>query len=182
MKNIIISIIALCFVIRSDAQTINNNVIAAGGKTKITGNIMLEYTVGEPFVKTLTSANNKITQGFHQPNIVVARMADATDTSATISDEMLSARLEQPVVAGSFKVEVYPNPATDYVKVKMSEQSFSKTFMFLSDATGKLIEAKQLTEPETTIEFNQYSNGKYFLVIKTEDGTINESFRIVKVN
>ena len=182
MKTAIIAIVILCFGAASQAQTISNKVIASGGKTKTAGNIMLEYTVGEPFVKTLSSANNKITQGFHQPTITVTRLMNGEEIPEATADVEERTTTGQSQNFESFKVEVFPNPATEYVKVRLEESSPSECYLFLSDASGKLINTMRLTETETTLDFTRIATGNYILVVKTADGTVNESFRVAKVN
>jgi hypothetical protein len=176
MKNIII-LIALCFATGAHAQTIGNKVIAAGGKTKVAGNVMLEYTVGEPVVKTFSSANNKITQGFHQPTITVARVLNNEDPD--IIPDAARTTTVQPL--NDFKVEVFPNPATDYIMVN-SEATAPNTTWMLVDISGSVVYSGKLNEAENRIDLSRLANGKYFLTVRSEDGSINETFKLIKTN
>lgn len=166
----------------ASAQSIEKMVIAAGGKGLTAGNVKLDFTVGETFINTMSQVNNSITQGFHQPNLYVARIADPEDTTVVFSDDITETLSEQPVIANNFKVEVFPNPATDHINIRMNELNNLKCFMFLSDTSGKLIEIKQLSQSESRIEFSTLPNGNYLVTVKSEDGLINESFKIIKVN
>ncbi len=49
------------------AQTLKPSVIASAGGYQSNTNGSLSFTIGEPIAKTLTSANNMLTQGFQQP-------------------------------------------------------------------------------------------------------------------
>jgi hypothetical protein len=152
-------------------------VIAAGGKTKIAGDIMLEYTVGEPFVKTLSSANNKITQGFHQPVVIVSRVVNE-DENEVIPE---AARTTDKLPATDFKVEVFPNPATDYIMVSAKAKTENTTLMIV-DISGSRVYSGSLQEAEQRIDLSFLANGKYFLIVRSEDGSINESFKLIKTN
>lgn len=180
MKNIITSI-CFCFAMASQAQSISNNVIASGGTTLTSGNVTLEYTVGETFTNTLSSTNNSITQGFHQPNILVARMAsNEAKNESEIGNETADKQITDNSIA--FHFDVYPNPATDFVNVRINEIPESKCVLILSDETGRVITSKQISDVETQIDFTQLASGKYFITVKTEDGKVKESFKVIKVN
>ncbi len=49
------------------AQTLQRQVVAAGGADYTKTNFSLSVTVGEPVVQTITNAHNILTQGFQQP-------------------------------------------------------------------------------------------------------------------
>jgi hypothetical protein len=179
MKKIIMIISSVCFVYNLQAQQIENKVIASGGKKSTAGNITLEYTVGEVFTRTLSSANNCITQGFHQPVITLARMLNDQDTSDTPANEMLSGS-RTATESGNYIINIFPNPATDFINIKMNRQVESRCFMLISDIQGKAISARELTDMETTFPCNNLPAGKYIITLKSEDGLLNESFKMVK--
>lgn len=176
MKKIIISIaITVCSAQLVIAQSIQRNVIASAGNIATAGTVTLSSTVGETFTSKLSSANNSITQGFQQGNIIVARMSESEpeeqNPNSRITDN-----------AATFHFNVYPNPATDYVNVRINQTSFLKFKMMLVDETGKLIRNVELTDSETQIDFTQLAAGKYFITVSTNDGKQKESFKIIKVN
>jgi len=182
MKTVQIIIIMLAaFSASMRAQSLERNVIAAGGKTKIAGNIMLEYTIGETFVKTLSSPSNKITQGFHQPTVTVTRVMNEQEAPAVIEDAAERTTAGLATEANNFKVEIFPNPATDYIMVRTETVSQIST-LTLIDISGKLVYSGKLNETEKRIDLGFLPNGKYFLSVRNEDGSINESFKLIKVN
>jgi hypothetical protein len=174
MKSIIILLIAFSF--NANAQSIHRSVIGAAGKTATAGNVILSGTVAEMSTATLNAPSAKITQGFHQGNLTIARI-----TAGEIIEEDQELKREQPGFAAEFKVEVYPNPATDYINIRTSGNDI-RTMAMIYDATGKMIRLITLDGLENRVDFTDFAEGKYIVSVKAEDGTINESFRIIKVN
>jgi|GEM_PF-2566434 len=179
MKKIIMLISSVCFVYNIQAQQVERNVIASGGKKSTAGNSSLEYTVGEVFTRTLSAANNSVTQGFHQPVITLARMLNDQDTSDAPAGEMLSSS-RTATEAGNYIITIFPNPATDFINIKMNRQVDSRCFMLISDIQGKAISARELTDMETTVPCYNFPAGKYIITLKSEDGLLNESFKMIK--
>ena len=62
-------------IIQGLAQTLTPRVICSGYGSGQGGGIKLNYTIGETFVTTLRSGNTVLTQGFHQPEVVLCPSA-----------------------------------------------------------------------------------------------------------
>ena len=62
----------------------------------------------------------------------------------------------------------------------MNEMPLSKCMIMLSDATGRIVEMMDVVSSETRLEFTNLAQGRYFLSVKSQDGKVNESFKIVK--
>lgn len=111
--------------LNSKAQTLSPYVIASAGDYVVNGNVSLSYTIGEPMVQTLYSTKNILTQGFQQP-------------MDTISNSSLSSVNEKIVDNGSpFSIEVYPNPFSDYIFIKVRGESNDKLTIELVNTLGQ---------------------------------------------
>ncbi len=64
-------IIAAATSSNSFCQHNNQSVIAAAGNISKAGNITLEWTLGEPVIETVSTTLGLLTQGFHQPLLIV---------------------------------------------------------------------------------------------------------------
>ena len=71
MRNILIFLTLMVAMLHSVAQTISPKVIPTCGGYFTGGGNSLSWTLGETFTATLSSVNNKLTQGFQQPEISV---------------------------------------------------------------------------------------------------------------
>ena len=181
MKEIIILATFFCYTQSIQAQSIQRNVVASAGINNTVSSIRLTSTVGETVTSTLSQSNYRLTQGFQQGNITVARIANGENTTEINSDESTTSRTDDSFDKIKFKVNVYPNPTTEYINIKLEEMSEMKLMMYLTDLTGRMIEARTLYSIETRLEFNSIAPGKYILNITSEDGKVNESFKIVKL-
>ena len=72
----------------------------------------------------------------------------------------------------SRKFVVYPNPATNFVNISLTQNLNANKFEIF-DITGKLILFKQLKSSLTTINITDLSKGLYFYRIKNNDKTID---------
>ncbi|MEY8758716.1 T9SS type A sorting domain-containing protein [Chryseobacterium tongliaoense] len=72
-------------------------------------------------------------------------------------------------------IEVYPNPAKDYLFVKNSKKN---TVAEILDISGKVV--LSLNGMKEKIDVSQLIKGTYFLVIKNEDGTLSKTKFIKK--
>ncbi|MDX2173188.1 MAG: SBBP repeat-containing protein [Bacteroidota bacterium] len=70
------------------------------------------------------------------------------------------------------KISVYPNPASDKLIVKAENQIEE---ILISDLNSKIISRYRLEDGafEQSIDLNHLSNGLYFVIVKTERGTVN---------
>ena len=92
MKKLLLIVIVLS-ISKFNAQTITPSVINSAGGGGVVGTTGYEvyYNIGEPCVTTLSNANNMITQGFLQPDIVgkfgLTATAFVTPNSCTDSND-----------------------------------------------------------------------------------------------
>jgi len=71
---------------------------------------------------------------------------------------------EYGYVAGSFAL--YPNPGTDHVQLKINNFTPGTTLQYqLLDATGRMINSRQVDTGETEISLKELSAGRYYLRI-----------------
>lgn len=78
--------------------------------------------------------------------------------------------------------EIFPNPADQFVKVKMKDVYELTTEIKLTDASGKLIQTSKFKfnkeEREITLDVSAYSKGIYFIEIKTSNSD-SQKFKFV---
>lgn len=162
------------------AQSLKRQVISSAGNRATANNLVVTSTIGETFTNTLSSASLKVKQGFQQGNITVLRMMNEEHSGVASDENATSEKTGSTEPESNFKISVYPNPATDYVNVKVNELPESKCIMFLYDATGRTIEVQEIGDTETRINFERLNTGNYFLTVKSEDGKVKESFQVIK--
>jgi hypothetical protein len=77
------------------------------------------------------------------------------------------------------KCMIYPNPAQDYVFVKMNTDNSKSIKLSLFDYTGRILFSKETLDENQIINLNAYNPGVYF--IKVENGNENFTRKIILV-
>lgn len=83
------------------------------------------------------------------------------------------------------EVTVYPNPAKDFLNVKLPQNSANKLSVVLYDISGKVQFAKILEKQvfkEITFDISELQQGLYLLKITSENQTFTNKVNIVKSN
>lgn len=139
---------SICF-----GQSVTPEVISTAGTSFTDGTNSIEWTLGEPATSTLEPGTTIVTQGFHQPTIIVTTVENAVLIS---------------------NVSVFPNPTYDFLNIQFNSTQ-KNTIIELYSFEGKLIEKYIVNGQSTTLNMATYSPGNYFIKI---NGT--ETHRIVK--
>jgi len=137
-----------------------NAVSASGGNASGSGG-SASYTVGQMVYTTHTGTTGSVTQGVQQPYeiSVVSGLEEAKGINLTIS--------------------AYPNPTTEFVKLKVESYKVENLSYQLFDVQGKLMETKKLEGDETSIVMSNLVPATYFLKILEGNKEV-KSFKIVK--
>jgi hypothetical protein len=161
MKTITIIIISVLLSVNAFGQTkIVKSNISSGGGTSSNGNISIIYTIGEFAIQESTDGTVHISEGFISPGLLIAT------------------GLEKFHYA-DFNVQIFPNPAVNYVNVKSKEIRNFNIQVF--DMNGKLIMSENSNKSIVTkLNISHLKNGEYFLVIKNEKLKQFKTFKLIK--
>jgi len=136
-------------------------VTTAGGEASGSGGTA-SYTVGQVFYTTQTGTNgNTVAQGVQQPYeiSVVTGIEEAKDINLSVS--------------------VYPNPATDYLSIKVENYETVNLQYMIFDINGKLLQTVKATGQETKIEINNLVVGNYFVKV-LDNKKVIKTFKVIK--
>jgi hypothetical protein len=163
-----LSIIAFCLLISSIsyAQSIIPESVNSAGAKMTQSNGSLSFTVGELVVLQQYDANgNSLGGGF--------------TNAATVSTTVLA--IEEPNAA-ILQVDVFPNPTTDLVQIRIKESKLEDLKISLTDISGKEIFQGQYRLMQQIIGINTatYPSGTYFLILKDLKDNILGTYKIVK--
>jgi hypothetical protein len=121
----------------------------------------VSYTVGQAAYSTFSANEGEISQGVQQP-YEITLMPTGEDTYG-INPEL----------------SIYPNPATDYLLLKVKDYTPCNFSYQLYDLNGKLLKNKKLESCETIIQVDKLSRSIYFLKV-IDNETEVRTFKIVK--
>jgi len=160
MKNPLIALIAICMFGFGTAIQAQNAIPASGGNASGSGGTV-SYTIGQVVYTTNTGTNGSAAQGVQQPYeiSVVTGIEKAKDIS--------------------LEIVVYPNPATDYVKLKVENYETENLSYQLYNINGTLLENKKIEGNETSIVMRNLIQGTYFLKVTDKQKEI-KTFKIIK--
>ena len=157
-KKLLINFILLLLIINlSQAQEI---VTTTGGKTT-NNNGSITYTIGQTFYNSYKGTNNSIVEGVQQP-------FEISVVSGITEDHSIS-----------LNAIVYPNPATDYLLLKIDGIKIYKLSYQIFNINGKLMKNKLITSNETRISLKNISSNVYILKVLQKEKEL-KTFRIIK--
>jgi hypothetical protein len=123
-----------------------------------------QHTIGETAVELFNLSDYKLTQGFQQPRFIEPIGVQNQGTG----------------------VEVYPNPAVEYLELKLFGETARKFRIDLINFAGSVLKTETLefTGKYFYIErwdAGEFKPGFYIIRVVSEDGVISRSFKIEKV-
>jgi hypothetical protein len=133
---------------------------ASGGTITGSGG-SVSYTVGQVVYTTITGTGGTVSQGVQQAYAisVISEVPEASDISLDLS--------------------VFPNPASDYVRLNTGNIEPRGMTCRLYDTDGKLLRDINITDRLTTIPVDYLLRATYFLRVM-KDGREIKVFKIVK--
>jgi hypothetical protein len=147
----------LVFIIEVNGQL--QSVIAATGGDFSEGQVFVSFTLGEVGILTVGKEDMVVTQGFHQPKLVVIPINE--------------------VEGLAIEIQAYPNPVSEYLNVVSSEILPAGSSYRLYSINGGLVEEKLLEGTTTKVEFQSLVSATYVLKVVQNSQTI-KSFKIIK--
>lgn len=137
-----------------------NTIPASGGNASGSGGTV-SYSVGQIVYTKNTGTNGSVAQGVQQPYeiSIVTGIEEAKDIS--------------------LEIMVYPNPATDYIKLNIKNYDVQNLRYHLYDINGILIKDNKVEGNETNISMQNLFPATYFLKV-TDNNKVIKTFKIVK--
>jgi Secretion system C-terminal sorting domain len=149
---------------RGFSQQLSHEVLVPAAGLTTVGVIEYTQTIGETAVELISNGDYILTQGFQQPRIQITPVT-------------------QPEGNG---VDVYPNPATDYINVKLYGDEARKFRIDVINITGLIVSSVTMDFSDKyyyidQIDVSSLKFGFYFVRVTSDDGTIKRVFKIEKM-
>jgi hypothetical protein len=146
------------------AQQVTNQVMLPCVGLSTAGVLTYSQSVGETAVELFSTSGYVLTQGFQQPLF----------------------KLTDPTVPSGTGVEVYPNPASDYIYVKLFGEKARKMSIEVIAFNGTITSKVNLDFTSKyyiiqDIEFSKLKVGFYLVRVSSDDGVINRIFKVEKM-
>ena len=157
MKSILLA--ATLFVGSTSLSLAQKNTVASGGNATGNGG-STSYSVGQVLYTTNTGANGSVAQGVQQPYEITV-IAGVNETAIHL------------------KLSVYPNPATNYIQLKVENEKLESLTYQLIDLQGKVINTEKVTASNTTIIMEALPKAIYLINI-IKNNQLIKTFKIIK--
>jgi hypothetical protein len=146
------------------AQQLSNQVMLPAAGLATAGVLSYSQTIGETAVEIINNSGFILTQGFQQPGIIAPALTAHSGTG----------------------VDVYPNPVTDFINIKLFSDKAHKIKIELISLNGEINNSMTLDFPSEyyyvqQIQVTRLIIGFYFVRVRSEDGVINRIFKIEKM-
>lgn len=150
----------LCFTLF--AQSTSPEIISTTGEVYNGTNIQLDWTIGELVIETIEHSNDKLTQGFHQPEYLITAVNELPPNLAS--------------------VRIYPNPTRDNLHIDMELEKNNEVQIQLVDMVGKVLWEKNVIGKsiKEEKEMDPLPSGIY--IVKLLIGNHSQNFKISKIN
>lgn len=149
----------------SFSQKDDHSVLAAAGDISKSATLVLEWTVGETAIETVSTSSSLYTQGFHQPSLEVKKTGSLTDVLATKTI-----------------IHVFPNPVTSVLSIQLEKVPEVPLFMTFIDGNGRVLLASGFAPKSNTLKINVsgYPQGTYYLRIHDNRGSTRGEYKVIK--
>ncbi len=136
------------------------SVLATSGLDVQKGGISISQTIGELAVSTFFSDTYALTQGFHQPNYTSSQVTVLPDTP--------------------FSVSFWPNPAQEYVEIRIKNGYIETWLIELIDIQGVRLYHKETVDPVMRISLTSFSAGIYHIRVTEKVSGICKTYKLIR--
>jgi len=161
MKIILLILVIIWSSMLAYCQSLNPDVITTAGNSDVNATNIVSWTIGECIPETFSNVDNKLTQGYQQGVYEIITAIDNTENL--------------------IKINVYPNPATDYVNLEIQLQDSQKLIYQLYDMNGRCLRSENISSEISVINLANYSSNTYILNVYTTEKKLLKSFKILKI-
>ena len=161
MKKFNVALVILCLFGFGSTTQAQNTIPASGGNASGGGGTV-SYSIGQVVYITNTSiTSGSVAQGVQQPFeiSVITGLEEAKDISLDFS--------------------VFPNPATDFIRLKIENYKIENLKYQLYDINGNLLQNNKVEGNETNISMQSFFPATYFLKV-IQGNKVIETFKIIK--
>jgi hypothetical protein len=160
----VLMLLLLPFGTAINGQQLSHQVLVPAAGIAVGGSQNFSQTIGETAVEIVEGSGFVLTQGFQQP--------------------AMKSTVETPHVGTG--VDVYPNPATHYVNIKLFGDDARTYRIEMINITGRIVSSMTLDFITNyyhiqQLDVSRLTNGFYFVRVSSGDAKINRIFKIEKM-
>ena len=164
MKKASFSFIFILLFICSFSQINKPEVLNPTGNSFKSTTMMLDWTIGETLITTLSNEPTQITQGFHQPTVIINNL--------------------QELPAGIEELNLFPNPATNHATFQTKFAKAQRFELQINSIKGEKLFSKNVQgiTIQESLDLSTLAPGLYYLSFGMEGHNYSIPFTIQKSN
>jgi len=132
----------------------------SGGNNISNSSGSASYSIGQNFYEPVSSSAGSVLPGVQQ----------SYEITETLGSEIAEINLS---------LNIYPNPTSDVLYLKVGFKDYKKYHFELYDNTGKLLMGKSINEAQTSIVISSYPAAVYLLKVM-KNGKVLKVFKVLK--
>lgn len=143
------------------AQSIAPDVLATSGDHFSNATAQLSYTLGEPMTETVAAGSGMITEGFHQPDLLITAVTS---------------------YAPSVTMTIAPNPAGSFFTVSL-DGTKEPVNLDVFDTEGRLLLEQILPAADrSTVDISMLPAGVFLLRLSDQSGQLLKTAKLIHSN
>jgi len=152
------------------AQSIERQLIGVASENITDNQILLDWTLGEPFTTYDNTLLGFYKEGFLQPVNLNQDQKEPTTTEPNND------------ITGQITAKVFPNPFNGAFTFQINQAQESDAQLTILDYSGKNLIRKIFPAGSLKMEWamNDYPPGLYFLQFEDDSGILRQSFKLLK--
>lgn len=151
----IIFLILLCI----STLTRGQEAVVSGGNYHSNNSGSVSWGLGEAVIQTFATMDNIITQGFQQTKLTITSVEE--------------------IPGLDFAITAYPNPAHDFVNLKVDTDDLKDLLYEMFDQNGRMLKRGVIDNNPMSVQVSSMPIGVYFLRV-IYNGKMLKTFKIVK--
>lgn len=156
MRKILLTVILFSAVLFAKGQ----QVLSAAGNSGGNAEVVVDWTLGEPVIETLSNTSGVLTQGLHQTRLIITAINDLTILGVEIS--------------------AFPNPTSGLLNIKI-EQAGNHAYSYrIETPEGRYVAQNPVFPGNGQIHLGTLATGVYILSIVPDNRKWVKTFKIVK--
>lgn len=132
-------------------------VISSSGSSLSNDKYSIDFTIGEPIIQTVQTNSKMITQGYHQPTLVI---------------------IEAKQIDENFSASLFPNPATSFLNIELD--AFEGVTFKLQNVDGKILAQERIQQNVTSVNVKNLERGIYLLKLVDQKDNKLKSYKFLK--
>ena len=169
-KPTLLTLAFLFFAFSMMAQSIERQLIGVAGQNDSGKQILLDWTLGEPFTAYDNTLLGDYKEGYLQPFYLLNEFTeDHTETNFSYANHI--------------SAKVFPNPFNKSFTFQINQAQAFDTQLTILDYSGKILMKNILPAGSVEIEWtmNDYPPGLYFIQSANDSGSLRQIFKLLKM-